>query len=301
MKEVRSTRRIQPVRRALAAAAVASLLGAGLAACGDKSEPASSDAGSAASSSAGGSASSSPSSAATPAGNARAGQQVTPAQFLSTVQQGVAASTTAHMTMSMELGQMGRISAQGEVDETTDPPSMAMTMTLPMGGGKPADIRAVGGILYLSMGDLTGGKFVKLDPKDPSGPLAGAGLGQMLDQTDPAKMLAKLESGISSITYVGRADVSGRQLDRYRLSVDTAQILKSMGGAVASQAPAGMPKTVTYDVWLDDQHRFAQMTMQLPVGGQKATTKMELTDWGAPVHIVAPPASQVTDPSRISG
>jgi hypothetical protein len=301
VKEIRSIRRTQPVRRALAAAAVASLLGAGLAACGDKSAPASTDAGSSSSSSAGGSASSSPSSAAAPAGNAQAGQHVAPAQFLGTVHQGVAASTTAHMTMSMDLGQMGKISAQGQVDETADPPEMAMTMTLPMGGGKPADIRLVGGIFYMSMGDLTGGKFVKLDPKDPSGPLAGAGLGQMLDQTDPAKMLTKLESGISSITYVGREDVSGRQLDHYRLSVDTQQVLKSMGGAAASQAPAGMPKTVTYDVWLDDQHRFAQMTMQLPVSGQKATMKMELTDWGAPVHITAPPASQVTDPSKISG
>jgi hypothetical protein len=203
--------------------------------------------------------------------------------------------------MSMDLGQMGRITAQGQIDDTANPAEMAMTMTLPMGGGKPADLRFVGGILYMSMGNLTGGKFVKLDPKDPSGPLAGAGLGQMLDQTDPAKMLTKMQAGISSVTYVGREDVSGRQLEHYRMSVDTAQVLKSMGSAAASQAPSGVPKTVTYDVWLDSQHRFAQMTMQLPVAGTKAAMKMELTDWGAPVHISAPPASQVTDPSQLSG
>lgn len=292
MKEIRSTTRTQPVRRALAAAAVASLLGAGLAACGDKSTSAS-DAGS--------SASSSSSSTAAPAGNAQAGQQVAPAQFVSTVEKGVAASTTAHMSMSMDLGQMGRISAQGQVDYTANPPEMAMTMTLPMAGAKQADMRLVGGMLYMSMGQLTGGKFVKIDPNDPSGPLAGAGLGQMLDQMDPAKMLTKLESGISSVTYVGREDVSGRQLDHYKMSVDTAAMLKSMGGAMASQAPSGMPKTITYDVWLDDQQRFAQMTMQLPVSGATATMKMELTDWGAPVDITAPPASQVTDPSKLRG
>jgi hypothetical protein len=292
VKEIRSTTRTQPVRRALAAAAVASLLGAGLAACGDKSTSAS-DAGS--------SASSSSSSTAAPAGNAQAGQQVAPAQFVSTVEKGVAASTTAHMSMSMDLGQMGRISAQGQVDYTANPPEMAMTMTLPMAGAKQADMRLVGGMLYMSMGQLTGGKFVKIDPNDPSGPLAGAGLGQMLDQMDPAKMLTKLESGISSVTYVGREDVSGRQLDHYKMSVDTAAMLKSMGGAMASQAPSGMPKTITYDVWLDDQQRFAQMTMQLPVSGATATMKMELTDWGAPVDITAPPASQVTDPSKLRG
>jgi hypothetical protein len=292
VKEIRSTTRTQPVRRALAAAAVASLLGAGLAACGDKSTSAS-DAGS--------SASSSSSSTAAPAGNAQAGQQVAPAQFVSTVEKGVAASTTAHMSMSMDLGQMGRISAQGQVDYTANPPEMAMTMTLPMAGAKQADMRLVGGMLYMSMGQLTGGKFVKIDPNDPSGPLAGAGLGQMLDQMDPAKMLTKLESGISSVTYVGREDVSGRQLDHYKMSVDTAAMLKSMGGAMASQAPSGMPKTITYDVWLDDQQRFAQMTMQLPVSGATATMKKELTDWGAPVDITAPPASQVTDPSKLRG
>ena len=297
MKHILLTTRTQPVRRALAAAAVASLLGAGLAGCGDKSGGASAASDAGASSSSSGSASS----AAAPAGNAQPGQQVTSAQFVSSVKQGLAASTTAHMTMAMDLGQMGKISAQGEIDYTADPPEMAMTMTLPMAGGKPADLRFVGGMLYLSIGDLTGGKFWKIDPSDPSGPLASAGLGQMLDQMDPAKTLSKLEAGIGSVTYVGREDVSGRQLDHYRMTVDTAEVLKSMGGAAASQAPTGMPKTVGYDVWLDGQDRLAQMTLQLPVAGTKASMRMELTDWGANVHIAAPPASEVTDPSRLSG
>jgi hypothetical protein len=297
VKHSTSTTRTQPVRRALAAAAVASLLGTGLAACGDKGGDGSAAAGGGSASS---SASSSGSSAVTPVGNARPGQQVSPAQFLRAVQQGLAASTTAHLTMSMDLGQTGRMTGQGEVDYTAEPPEMAMTLTLPMAGGKPADVRFVDGILYVSMGGLTGGKFVRIDPSDPNGPLGGAGLGQMLGQMDPAKTLTELRAGIRSLTYVGNEDVSGRRLDHYRISVDTAALLKAMGGAT-SQAPAGMPKTVTYDVWLDDHQRLAQMTTQLPVAGAQASMKTELTDWGAAVHIAAPPASQVTDPSTLKG
>ena len=297
MNRTRSITRVQPVRRALAAAAVASLLGAGLAACGDKNG----DGASAAPTSSG---SSSAASGPASSGNApvaapEAGQKVTSAAFVSTVKDGLAASTTAHMTMSMALGPMGRIDATGEIDYTADPAAMAMTMTLPMAGGKPADLRFVDGILYLSMGEATGGKFWKIDPSDPSGPLAGAGIGQMVDQMDPAKALTELASGIDSVTYVGQEDVKGRQLDHYRMAVSSAALKKSMAGVGASGSD--LPKTVDYDVWLDDQHRFAQMTMRLPVAGSEASVRMALTDWGGDVHIAAPPADDVTDPSRISG
>ena len=112
MNRTRSTTRVQPVRRALAAAAVASLLGAGLAACGDKSGDGASAAptSSGSSSAAGGPAST----GTTPVAAPEAGQEVTSTAFVSTVKDGLAASTTAHMTMSMALGPMGRILIRGE-------------------------------------------------------------------------------------------------------------------------------------------------------------------------------------------
>ncbi|HET7066079.1 MAG TPA: hypothetical protein VFI21_00585, partial [Nocardioides sp.] len=53
-----------------------------------------------------------------------------------------------------------------------------------------------------------------------------------------------------------------------------------------------MPKTVTYDMWLDSQSRMARFTMLM-----KNVTRVSATysDYGADVHIAAPAPSQVTE------
>lgn len=289
----------RPVRRALAAAAVTTLLAGGLAACGDKGgtdAPAAGSSSSAAAGAAGGT--------AAPAAAYEAGEKLTPAELTTLLQDGLEASTTAHTTMQMEMGPMGKLTGSGQVDFTQDPAEMAVTMRVPAAGDTTMEVRLVDGLFYLSMGQLTGGKFWKVDPDDPSGPLGGSGLGSMMRQMAPGQMLAGLEDGIRDVTYVGQEDVSDRQLDHYRVTVDTAAMTRAMGEAMRGQAmpsAGAMPKTLTYDLWLDDQDRLGRMDMKVPMGGNDISLRVEMTDWGAPVHIVAPPADQVTDPSRISG
>jgi len=199
---------------------------------------------------------------------------------------------------------MGKLTGSGEVDFTKEPAEMAVTMRVPAAGDTTMEVRLVDGLFYLSMGELTGDKLWKVDLVDPSGLLGGSGLGPMMKQLAPGQMLAGAEDGIREVTYVGQEDVSGRQLDHYRVTVDTAAMMRAMGDAMRGQgmpSAGAMPKTVTYDLWLDEQDRLGRMDMDLPMGGNEMSMRVEMTDWGAPVHIVAPPADQVTDPSRISG
>jgi hypothetical protein len=51
-----------------------------------------------------------------------------------------------------------------------------------------------------------------------------------------------------------------------------------------------MPKTATYDAWLDSQGRMARFSMLM-----KNAIKMSATysDYGTAAHIVAPPAADV--------
>ncbi len=64
----------------------------------------------------------------------------------------------------------------------------------------------------------------------------------------------------------------------------------------APQAAMGqLPDSVTYDLWLDEEHRMAQTTMELPVQGMTTSVEMTVDDWGKDVSIEAPPADQVTD------
>ena len=262
------------VRRALAAVAVAPLLLTGVAACGDS----------------GGSQAQESSQSAVLA-SLQKGDTVDPSEFVDTVTHGLEKSTTAHMTMRAGAGATGSMTAEGDIDYTAKPPAMAMTMSVPMGGQTSSmEARLVDGVMYLSLGDLSGGKFWKLDLSDKSGPLAG--MGTMLDQMDPSQTLKKLEPAIDTVTYGGQEDVDGRTVGHYRLTVDPAKVGKAMGAP--SGARAQLPDALTYDVWLDEQDRMAKVSMDIPVRGVDASFEMEMSDWGEKVDIQAPPADQVT-------
>ncbi|MBZ5740340.1 LppX_LprAFG lipoprotein [Nocardioides mangrovi] len=269
------------LRRAAAATATVLLLG-GITACGDSSDD---------------SAAKDDSQQAALLSNLSEGDTVDPADFVKTVTDGLENSTTAHMTMTMDLGSTGAMTAEGDVDYTTDTPSVAMKMELP---GAPSsagemDVRMVDGVMYLSMGELTQGKFWKIDPSDPDGPFASLGMDKLFDQMDPAKSLESMETGISKVTYVGDED----GLDHYELTMNVKKLMDSLGSDMGDMGGMGaqMPDSLTYDLWLDDQGRFAKMSMDDLAMGAAGSGSVEMTvsDWGEDVSIEAPPADQVTD------
>lgn len=219
------------------------------------------------------------------------GDQVDPADFVDTVADGVKESTTAHITMDVGVGPQLSTSGEGDIDYTTSPPSMQMTMALP--GAGDAELIVADGIFYIQMGDLSGGKYWKIDPDDADGMLAG--MGNMLDQADPIGGLKSLESGIETVTFEGNEDVDGRDLDHYELTVDLQAVLEEMGTELPREAAKGVPDSVTYGLWLDDEDRFAQLKMDYPVMDQQMTMEMAADDWGTDVEIEAPPADEVTE------
>ena len=274
---MRPTTRTLAVRSAALAALSVLALG-GLSACGDDS--AGDD-----------TATDTSSQVAAPADDLAEGDEVDPAEFVRTVTDGLEASTTAHVTMTMSLGASGEMTSEGDLDYTTTPPDVAMTMSSPVGGGD-MDVRMVDGIMYVSMGQLTEGKFIKIDPDDPKSPLAGMGMDGMIDQIDPGQALAKMQDGISKVTFLGEED----GLDHYELTIDMQQMLDEMGGDLPPAAESQMPDSLTYDLWLDDEGRFTKLSMdELPMGGSSGSMEMTVSGWGEDVDIEAPAADEITE------
>jgi hypothetical protein len=269
-------------RRTLAAAALAPLLLTGFAACGDDGD----DSGSG--TDAGGSA----------AGSAvladlSEGDEVAPQEFVDTVAAGLEESTTAHLEMTMSLGEQLTTESEGDLDYTTEPPSLQMTMDIP--GAGEMDMVMVDGVIYMKSDRLTDDKYWKMDVSDPDSPLGQMGLGKLLEQSDPVGALKSMQDGIDTVTFEGTEDVDGRELDRYELTIDVKSVMDSLGSDLPGAAGDEVPDSVTYDLWLDDQDRFAQMQMDLPVMDRDVTMEMTLDDWGQDVSIEAPPADEVTD------
>jgi hypothetical protein len=133
--------------------------------------------------------------------------------------------------------------------------------------------------------------------------LAGAG------SDDPAQMLTTLEGESDSVTKVGPGSVRGVPATRYHALIDLAK--------VARTAPADLRATVRraerrlmrvtgvrqfpMDVWIDADglvRRVAyHISLTIPGSAQQVTTsvRLDLFDFGTPVHVHAPPAGQTRD------
>ena len=220
-------------------------------------------------------------------------KNVAPAAFVAELKKAATAITTARFAMSMDIsGQT--VTAQGVLDMRGDRPAMRMSMDL-TGMGVPTDMRILDGYLYVQDPSSGTGKYLKVDLSDPNGPLGA--MGGTLDNLDPQSMIQRISPHLfRKVTDLGSQTLHGQQVEHYRVVADT----HAAAGQLMSNLPstASLPKTMAYDVWLDGQHRMARFTVLV-----KKVSKVTATyqDYGADVHIAAPPASQIEAAPSASG
>jgi hypothetical protein len=265
------------LRRATIAAVVPLALGS-LAACGnDDSTAVAEPPGDSASSPSG------PSSSAT-ADSSDSGRTVDPAAFVDQLKTAAQALTTARFTMTMDVSGQS-VEAKGAIDLTGDQPAMELSMDL-TGMGTPTDMRIVRGVMYIQDPTSGSGRYLKMDLSDPDGPLAG--MGDALDGFDPQSMVAKMSpDAFRKVTDLGSESVAGRPLEHYRAVLDTGAATSMLQDLPSS---ASLPKTMTYDLWLDSQDRMARFRLLM-----KRVTQVTATysDYGADLQITAPDPSKV--------
>jgi hypothetical protein len=267
------------LRRAALAAVVPLALGA-LAACGNDDSTTAADPGAPSSSTP-----SDPSSSAT-ADSGNSGRTVDPAAFVNRLKNAARSLTTARFTMTMDLGGQS-VQAKGALDMTGDRPAMQISMDL-TGTGTATDLRIVDGTLYIQDPTSGSGKYIKMDLSDPNGPLGD--MGDALDSYNPDQLISKLSPDtFRRVTDLGSESVAGRELEHYRVVIDTSaatQVFKNL------PSTASLPKTMTYDMWLDGQDRMAKFTILMKRVSQVTAT---YSDYGADVHISPPAPSQVME------
>lgn len=222
------------------------------------------------------------------------GETVDNGEFVDWMMDGLDRSTTAHMTMSMDYG-AGGMEAEGQVDYTTTPVSMSMTLGGEAMGVDNLDMRLVDGVMYMNMGPMSNDKFLKFDLGDPES--LPPGMGDLGDQMDPLAAFKEFEPALEQVVYVGNEDVDGDDLDHFTVTMDTAKI----PSLAEVPAGAGLPETVDYDMWFDEDFRVRQMNMTMGMGdmgaqaGMTVDVEARLFDWDEPVEIVAPDPDQVAD------
>ena len=265
--------------RSLAAGAAAALLLAALAGCGSADKTTKADAKSTTSSTV--SSSPSPTSsdsadtaAATGDGTPAApGERLTKDNLVATLLAAMKEKKTAHM--KMEIG--SSINADADVRYGTGGTDMKMSMDM---GPTKAQVVMVGGAMYMQQS--AGGKYVKIDSSDPA-------MGSLLSQMNsfgPESSVAAMRGAVQDVQYAGAGTVDGDKVDKYKVTVDSSSIAKTLGATAGS---VDLPKTLTYVLYVDADHLMRRIEMNVA----KQDITMTVSDWGKPVTITAPPASQL--------
>jgi len=212
------------------------------------------------------------------------GEEVDKEEFLADFKASMENATTARMEMTTGVAETS-LTAQGEVDYTTTPPEMAMTMTNPAMGNEAMDIRLVDGFFYINMGQLSQDKFFRVDISDKNSPMGD--MSQLSNSLDPVKSFEQFAAGLETVTFVGAETVRGDDADHYVLELDTTKI-----AALEEAGAQGLPETLEYDLWLDDEDRMRQVQLTM---GEMGSVDMQIFDWDEQVEIEAPPAGDVTE------
>lgn len=185
---------------------------------------------------------------------------------------------TMDMSMTMELDGE-QVTMEGVADFRGEDPAMDLTMVVP--GAGELRLLMVEGSTYMQMPGLTQeGQFIEMSPED-----IGMSAEDLTGQIDMTQQWAAWEEGAQRVVFLGSEDVGGEPMDHYRLDVDSAAAMEASG----ETAVPGMPETITYDVWLDEQDLMRKVAFD--AGG--ATTEVLVDNWGEDVTIEAPEESDV--------
>ena len=273
----------RPTVRGLAAAAILPLALGTLSACGeDEAEP----------TKAAGAESSADAGDAEPAADGAdrtAGESVPKDEFMDLYRASVEDLTTAEVVMDM-TGSGMEISAEGVVDYSSEPAAMELSYT---GDGQNMDMVMLDNVMYMSSPEF-GEKWVKFDVGE-----AAEGMGLDLNaQMDMRQMLDTFEAGLTDVEYVGEEQVDGDDTDQYRLTVDTEALTGEIDLSELGAAGAQLPKTMTFDIFFDDDEQFRRMAMDID---KSTSMTMDFDNWGTDVDIEAPPADQTTTLEELLG
>jgi hypothetical protein len=237
-----------------------------------------------------------------------------------------AAAGTSQVEMTMEMHLMGQtVNMVGTGENDLDAQRSHMTMT--MESDSPA-FPAMGDIEVVSDGTKVYMKYPMGFPGAPSGSEskpwvmldaseAGGAFGGMGQpgSGDPTQYLEFLKGVSGGIETVGDEEVRGVTTTHYRAMMDFEKVLDQASGdrkeemdAFLEQLRSQVGKTeMPIDIWIGADGLMRRMAMDFSTDGGAGDVSMqmkmtiEMFDFGEPVDIQIPPASEVTKVDNFMG
>lgn len=226
------------------------------------------------------------------------------------VNHAVASKTAqATLTMSRNPGQMtGR--GAGTIDFTNG--ALDLTMGLNLGSAEqPFNIHLIylGGTIYESLAQISvlypGKSWMSIDLSSLTNSAGGASALNL--GGNPAAMLRLLTAQGATVTPTGSSTINGVRVNGYAVSIDPALLEKQISSAnLPSWMQAAVSKvnfqSATQTVFIDGSGNLRRDALHMVIdapslqaGSATIDETLDLSNYGVPVSISAPPASQVVD------
>lgn len=195
--------------------------------------------------------------------------------FVGRIEQAVEDHPTVEITVDVVMDGQTSASAKGTQDLEQDALDMEVVL-----GGQTLAYRYVDGRYFLAQPP----KWLEVDETAAENPVVKS----TLDQVQILSMKRQLKAFTAGVTTVGdkgTEDVNGEATTHYTAQVDTAKALEAVDAPPNDTAP----KTLLYDVWLDEDDLIRKMSFTQ--GSAQAT--MLADRWGEPVDIEVPAPSEI--------
>jgi hypothetical protein len=234
-----------------------------------------------------------------------------------------AATNTANAG-TVQLSMTGSVSASGieiplrstgAFDLKNKRGHMEVTTSVPGKGDIKIEELLDGLVVYMRSDALTsnlpdGKHWIKLDLQK-LGKSEGLDMNSAMSTggSDPTQMLSYLNAASDSIDRIGTQVVRGTQTTHYHVVVDLLKIASTVPAAKQAAVRRTFrhevelvgTHTIPIDVWIDSQGLVRREHFDISMHPATVTVpvEMEMTidffDFGAPVHVVPPPARMVAD------
>lgn len=184
---------------------------------------------------------------------------------------------------------------------------LALTIpSLGQGSAGTVKIDEIGDELYLSnprLSSLDGGTpWVEVDLSALQQSQSSNPVGALAD-SNPTQILSLLQELGASVTEVGTSDIDGVPTTEYQGDLN----LTGNSGGSSNSATIISPQLaqllglsdIPVDVWVDSAGRARQISTSFTVVGLTVQAQADLSDFGAPVSVAAPPSDEVADGSSL--
>lgn len=215
-------------------------------------------------------------------------------------------------TAEGKVAMRGRMSYRTKPDMAYDQNISSMSMN---GRKMPGGMRQilVNDVIYMKMqmlSAMTGGKpWIKMSLADLQ-KQSGINVQELMKQSEQMNPVTNTQMLTSSkdVKQVGKETVGGAQTTHFKGTYNPQQSFDKLDPKTrdaAEKAMAGM-KAMKFDLWVDDQQMPRKMVLTGNITSKETGTgRMAMTmlfsDFGEPVNIAAPPASQTQDISKMKG